>query len=136
MCEAPQPHRELPCPWPRQTETAASGLGPLGGDIPEALAQRIAEELPLHLVEQRLQVEPIGAEELKRLLLEKVRVFIEELGYDPENLCVLVPRNFETERLLRNLVYVGITRAMDNVNVFTLDSPDPILWDLAACFRA
>jgi superfamily I DNA/RNA helicase len=39
-----------------------------------------------------------------------------------------------TERLLRNLVYVGITRAMDNVNVFTLDSPDPILQDLRACF--
>ncbi len=138
------------------------------------------------------------AGELQRLLVEKIRVFLEELGYDPENLCILVPRNREvealrpclekagleledlageefsfastrrlristlhsskgldfpvvllylpylhrrgqydeeqTERLLRNLLYVGITRAMDNVNVFTLQSEDPILRDLAACF--
>ncbi len=138
------------------------------------------------------------AGELRRLLVEKIRVFLEELGYDPENLCILVPRNREvealrpclekagleledlageefsfastrrlristlhsskgldfpvvllylpylhrrgqydeeqTERLLRNLLYVGITRAMDNVNVFTLQSEDPILRDLAACF--
>ena len=138
-------------------------------------------------------------EELERLLLDKIMVFLEELGYDPENLCILVPRNREidalrrrlessgfeledisseefsfrsadrirvstlhsskgldfpvvllylpylhrrgqydeeqTERLLRNLVYVGITRAMDNVNVFTLESDDPVLRDLAACFK-
>jgi hypothetical protein len=137
--------------------------------------------------------------ELQRLLAAKIEVFVEELGYEPENLCILVPRNVEipklgaclergglltadvaaeefsfrtagriristlhsskgldfpvvllylpylpwrgqydraqTERLLRNLVYVGITRAMDNVNVFLAESDDPILRDLAACFR-
>jgi hypothetical protein len=125
-------------------------------------------------------------------------VFLEELGYDAENLCILVPRKCEieplrrllersgleleaireeqfsfrstgrlrvstlhsskgldfpvvllylpylpwrkayddaqTERLLRNLLYVGITRAMDNVNAFILEGEDPILRDLAACF--
>jgi hypothetical protein len=30
---------------------------------------------------------------------------------------------------------MGITRAMDNVNVFTVESKDPILMDLAACFQ-
>ncbi len=139
-----------------------------------------------------------SAEELQRLLLEKIRVFLEELGYDAENLCILVPRKCEieplrrvleqagleleaireeqfsfrstgklrvstlhsskgldfpvvllylpylpwrkdyddaqTERLLRNLLYVGITRAMDNVNAFILESEDPVLRDLAASF--
>ena len=138
-------------------------------------------------------------DELKRLLLEKILVFIEELGYDPENLCILVPRNREidtlrkylekaaleiedisgeefdfrsankiristlhsskgldfpvvllylpylhrrrqyddeqTEKLLCNLLYVGITRAMDNVNVFAIESEDPIMRDLTACFE-
>jgi hypothetical protein len=37
-------------------------------------------------------------------------------------------------RLLCTPVFVGITRAMDTVNVFTLPSKDPILQDLAACF--
>jgi superfamily I DNA/RNA helicase len=137
--------------------------------------------------------------ELRRLMREKVGIFLEELGYDPENLCILVPRNRDlaavaealepvgleavditaeefsfrkerriristphsskgldfpvvllylpylhrrrqydegqTEKLLRNLVYVGITRAMDNVNVFTLESEDPVLNDLAASFK-
>ncbi len=40
-----------------------------------------------------------------------------------------------TEKLLRNLLYVGITRAMDNVNVFAVSSDDPILKDLIACFE-
>jgi len=31
-------------------------------------------------------------------------------------------------------MYVGITRAMDNVNVFTAESDDPILQDLTASF--
>ena len=139
-----------------------------------------------------------SVEELQRLLLEKIRVFLEELGYDAENLCILVPRKCEieplrrvlersgleleaireeqfsfrsmgkvrvstlhsskgldfpvvllylpylpwrkayddaqTERLLRNLLYVGITRAMDNVNAFILEGDDPILRGLAACF--
>jgi len=142
-----------------------------------------------------------SVEELQRLLLEKIRVFLEELGYDAENLCILVPRKCEieplrrvleqagleleaireeqfsfrstgrlrastlhsskgldfpvvllylpylswrkayddaqTERLLRNLLYVGITRAMDNVNAFLLEGGepgDPILRDLAGCF--
>lgn len=141
-----------------------------------------------------------SVEELQRLLLEKIRVFLEELGYDAENLCILVPRKCEieplrrvletagleleaireeqfsfrstgkvrvstlhsskgldfavvllylpylpwrqayddaqTERLLRNLLYVGITRAMDNVNAFLLEGEDPILRDLAASFGA
>jgi hypothetical protein len=140
-----------------------------------------------------------NAAELRKLLVEKIRLFIEELGYDPENLCILVPRNREievlrkclakaglevediteeefsftsagrirvstlhsskgldfpvvllylpylyrrrqydqehTEKLIRNLLYVGITRAMDNVNVFVMESDDPILRDLAACFE-
>ena len=140
-----------------------------------------------------------SVDELEGLLLEKILVFIEELGYDPENLCILVPRNREieplrkyleraaleiedisgeefsfrsankiristlhsskgldfpvvllylpylhrrrqyddeqTEKLLCNLLYVGITRAMDNVNVFAIESEDPILRDLTACFE-
>ena len=140
-----------------------------------------------------------NAGELRKLLVEKIRLFIEELGYDPENLCILAPRNREievlrrclaktglevediteeefsfasagkirlstfhaskgldlpvvllylpylyrreqydrmhTEKLLRNLLYVGITRAMDNVNVFAVESDDPILEDLIACFE-
>ena len=139
-----------------------------------------------------------SVEELQLLLLEKIRVFLEELGYDAENLCILVPRKCEieplrrvlekagleleaireeqfsfrstgklrvstlhsskgldfpvvllylpylpwrqayddaqTERLLRNLLYVGITRAMDNVNAFILEGDDPILRDLAVSF--
>ena len=57
------------------------------------------------------------------------------------------------ERLLRNLVYVGLTRAMENLNVFTLaagavrsgDGPtgsplgtapaDPIMRDVLKAFR-
>ncbi len=137
-------------------------------------------------------------EELKRLLRGKLELFVHELGYDPENICILVPRNVEiqtlgaylgehgleasdvsgeeftfrqrdrvristlhsakgldfpvvllylpylhrrrhfdaeqTEKLLRNLVYVGISRGMDNVNVFTTGSGDPVLRDLIASF--
>ena len=36
----------------------------------------------------------------------------------------------EEELMLRNLVYVGITRAMDNVLIFLGDTGDPILQDL------
>lgn len=35
-----------------------------------------------------------------------------------------------TERLLRNLIYVGLTRAMENLNVFVCPGQDPILNDL------
>ena len=138
-------------------------------------------------------------ESCRELLVEKLAIFIEDLGYDPDNLCILVPRNREieimsqdlkktpyeavninseefsfketgklristlhsskgldfpvvliylpyihrrrqyddeqTEKLIRNLVYVGITRAMDNVNVFTVNGDDPVLKDLIAACR-
>ena len=138
------------------------------------------------------------AEELRTLLVEKISVFIEELGYDPENICILVPRNREimviqeslkeqgfesvnivsdeftfedagkiristlhsskgldfpvvflylpylhrrkhyndeeTEKLLRNLVYVGMTRAMDDVNAFVLERDDPVLNNIVQSF--
>jgi ATP-dependent exoDNAse (exonuclease V) beta subunit len=35
-----------------------------------------------------------------------------------------------TERLLRNLVYVGCTRAVENLSVFACPNEDPILADL------
>jgi len=139
-------------------------------------------------------------EELLRKLCAKTRLFIEEMGYDPENLCVLVPRRSEietiaaaleeeglpsedirreefsfanrgrvristlhsskgldfpvvmmylpylhrrrfynpeeTEKLLRNLIFVGLTRAMDNVNVFMTEKEDPVLQDLREAFQA
>lgn len=136
----------------------------------------------------------------KEGLLTRIRqnltIFIEELGYDPENICILVPRNCEIEPvtvsvgqagytgctitdkeflftdtgsvristfhsskgldfpvvflylpylyrrshygaeeeelMLRNLVYVGITRGMDNVLLFVRRSDDPILKDLVS----
>jgi superfamily I DNA/RNA helicase len=134
-------------------------------------------------------------------LSEKLQIFLDDIGYEPENICILVPRNrhfdevcghfdsegirtavitgrdfeftergsvrvstlhsskgldfpvvlmylpalhrrpqygdAEVERLLRNLLYVGLTRAMDNLNVFAVkpDPPDPVLEDLIAAFR-
>lgn len=41
----------------------------------------------------------------------------------------------EAEGLLRNLVYVGVTRAMDHLDVLIPDEDDPVLHDLAACVR-
>lgn len=41
----------------------------------------------------------------------------------------------ETDQLLRNLLFVGITRAMDNLNVFIRESDDPILRDLRSSFE-
>jgi hypothetical protein len=137
--------------------------------------------------------------ELLGLICTNLSLFIDELGYDPENIGILVPRNRdvrevidaldlsgylgvdvttpdfsfqntgairvstlhsskgldipivflylpylhrhgqyaeqEEELLLRNLVYVGITRAMDNVHVFTVEKDDPVLQDLVGCFR-
>jgi superfamily I DNA/RNA helicase len=124
-------------------------------------------------------------EELGRLLLRKAALFMERLGYDPENIAVLAPTktdlaflgdllghagyryanirdddfSFKQEKtvrlstlhsskgldfavvllympalppradfddaagaaLVRNLIYVSMTRAMDNLNVFTLE---------------
>lgn len=39
-----------------------------------------------------------------------------------------------TERLLRNLIYVGITRAMESLNVFANPGRDPVLEDLVSAF--
>ena len=139
-------------------------------------------------------------EELLTLLCRKADIFVRELGYEPQNIAVLVPRNIEldraagtlaalgmpssvvtasdftfsdrdrirlctfhsskgldfpvvllylpylhrhdqfdaegTERLARNLLYVGMTRAMDNLNVFLKPGDDPVLRDLAESFRS
>ena len=40
----------------------------------------------------------------------------------------------EMEKLLRNLVYVGLTRGMDNINVFVVESSDPVIQDIIASF--
>ena len=43
------------------------------------------------------------------------------------------------DRLVRNLVYVGMTRAMDNLNIFTVESAvrdDAVLSQLGASFGA
>jgi len=185
----------------RSLATAQGGEGGEGGERAERGVEAKEGARPFPFREGPVP-EYYGAgsvEELKGLLLEKILVFIEELGYDPENLCILVPRNREieplrkhlegaaleieeisgeefsfrsagrirvstlhsskgldfpvvllylpylhrrrqydeeqTERLLRNLLYVGITRAMDNVNVFAVESEDPVLLDLIACFQ-
>ncbi len=143
------------------------------------------------------------ADEARGLLVEKLRLFLEQLAYEPGNLCVLVPRNAEIppmlerlaavgheavditedpfsfhdngrvristlhsskgldfpvvlvylpylarrehldetqgDRLVRNLLYVGITRAMDNLNVFVVESAardDAVLSQLVASFGA
>ena len=142
--------------------------------------------------------------ELARLLLRKAALFMERLGYDPENLAVLAPtktdvaaigdllghagyrwanirdeefsfRDPDTIRLstlhsskgldfavvllylpalppresyddatsallVRNLIYVAMTRAMDNLNVFTLEGAhegqaEEPLQDLVRVFR-
>jgi superfamily I DNA/RNA helicase len=135
-----------------------------------------------------------SADALLTMLGKEVSLYIDDLGYDPENICILVPRNreiapvieavgrigceccsitaedfnfsdsgrirvstlhsskgldfpviilylpylhrrkhfdeAEEELMLRNLVYVGITRAMDNALLFTCTGADPILHDL------
>jgi superfamily I DNA/RNA helicase len=135
--------------------------------------------------------------------VDKLRVFVERAGYEPGNLCVLVPRNLEIapmlerlaaagypgvditedpfsfhddervrvstlhsskgldfpvvllylpylprrehlddtqgDRLVRNLLYVGITRAMDNLNVFAVEAvarSDAVVAGLLASFAA
>jgi hypothetical protein len=131
---------------------------------------------------------------LRESLLRRTGFFLTELGYDPENICILAPRNslvnaiaeslngagipaevFKsddfsftrrglvnvftlhsckgldfpvillylpelarreqyseeiTDRLLRNLIYTGMTRAMDHLNVFVVPSGDPILGEV------
>ena len=39
-----------------------------------------------------------------------------------------------TERLLRSLIYVGFTRAMENLSVFVCPAEDPILKDVCRAF--
>lgn len=128
------------------------------------------------------------------LLLAKLHLYLEHLGYEADNLCILVPHKAElvavsealsgagvpsaviteqdfsfaeagavristlhsskgldfpvvlmylpylnrrekfdaetTDRLLRNLIYVGMTRAMENLDVFVCPGKDAILTDL------
>ncbi|MFW5786463.1 MAG: 3'-5' exonuclease [bacterium] len=137
-------------------------------------------------------------EALRDLLVRKLLLFHYQLGYDPDNICILAPRTHQlhtisgevkghgfepviittpdfdfaatgtlrlstlhsakgldfpvvlmylpeierrqaydeesVERLLRNLVYVGLTRAMENLNVFTVPSRDPIIRDVVEAF--
>jgi hypothetical protein len=143
-------------------------------------------------------------QDLMRLLLRKASLFIERLGYDPENLAVLAPTKTDLaaigdmlghagyqhanirdddfsfkhektirlsslhsskgldfpvvllflpslpprteydgktgEMLIRNLIYVAMSRAMDNLNVFTLEGAhdgqqEEPLQDLVTVFR-
>jgi len=137
--------------------------------------------------------------ELQEMLVSKISLFINDLGYEPETICILAPRtkdietitsllsskgistsnvkddgfsftqhgtvrlstlhsskgldfpavilylpslhwrndfdHREMEKLLRNLVYVGITRGMDHVNVLVIDTDDPVIRDLISCFQ-
>jgi hypothetical protein len=146
----------------------------------------------------------VTREELARLLLRKASLFIDRLGYDPENLTVLAPTKTDlvmigdmlghagyrhanirdeefsfkeaktirlstlhsskgldfavvllylpalpprgdyddraSSALVRNLIYVAMTRAMDNLNVFTLEGAhdgqrDEPLQDLVRVIR-
>lgn len=122
-------------------------------------------------------------------LIEKIKLYINELHYDPENICILYELNktgleidqkikkagFDTEQirdsgfdfnskgkirhttlhsskgldfpvvfiyipyttstrenadLFRNLLYVGITRAIDSLNIFMRENDDPLLLEL------
>jgi len=134
-------------------------------------------------------------DELYDLLIEKVKIFVNTIEYDPENICILAPsvkflgkigdklteagfssvnikdtdfsfksegsirlspmhsskgldlpvvllfipilfynrelEQEESEKLVRNLVYVSMTRAMENLNVFVKKgSEDPVITDL------
>lgn len=137
-------------------------------------------------------------QELLDLLAKKAELFVDDLGYDPGNIAVLVPRNREidhvgralaargrswvnltdrefrfadqeslrlctlhsskgldfpvvllylpylprrelydeerTEKLVRNLVYVGMTRAMDCLDIFMRPQNDPVIADLRRSF--
>ncbi len=169
----------------------SAGLGWEGESRPFAFREGPAPELYL----------AADAEEARRLLVEKLLLFVGPLGYEADNVCVLVPRNLEMapmlaalaaagwegvditeepftfrdagrvrlstlhsskgldfpvvlmylpylprrehldetqgDRLVRNLVYVGMTRAMDNLNVFTVEDAeraDAVLAALVAAF--
>ena len=134
-------------------------------------------------------------DELYNLLIEKVKIFINTIEYDPENICILAPsakllnkieeklnengmfsvkikdpdfsfksegsirlsplhsskgldipvvllfipllyynrelEKKEREVLVRNLIYVSMTRAMENLNIFTIEkSEDEVINDL------
>ncbi|HAK46368.1 MAG TPA: hypothetical protein DCO79_10690 [Spirochaeta sp.] len=138
--------------------------------------------------------------ELEKQLLQRAGLFTQELGYDPENICILTPRNRyiaeiedllaqngiasvqvntddfdfvnrgsvnvstlhsckgldfpvilmylpeltrlekyskqQAEQLLRNLIYTGMTRAMDHLNIFVIESDDPVVKDLKAVYES
>lgn len=137
--------------------------------------------------------------ELLPLMVARVRLFLDHLGYERETLCILTPHNEEvanvshaleeegiasavittpdfsftdgdavristlhsskgldfpvvmlylpyirrreqfdtetTERLVRNLVYVGLTRAMENLSVFVVPREDQVLQDVVRALR-
>ena len=169
----------------------APGAAPTDGadstaSAASAVAFREGAEPELHTADT--------AQDLLPLLVAKVRLFLDHLGYEPETLCILTPHNDEvtnvsraleaddtatavisdaafsftgggavrvstlhsskgldfpvvmlylpyirrreqfdaetTERLLRNLVYVGMTRAMENLSVFVVSREDPLLQDV------
>lgn len=139
-------------------------------------------------------------EELYTMLIEKVRIFVDTIEYDKENICILAPggrfldkitkilaeaglesvnikdhdfdfnskgkirlsplhsskgidvpvlllfipvlfynkdlNKIEAQTLVRNLVYVSMTRAMENLNIFTKsDTEDPVLTDLIGLMK-
>lgn len=160
-------------------------------EAPQTFAFREGPEPELHVAAEPDAVLP--------QLAAKLRLFLEHLGYEPENICVLAPHKDEidrlsdalaseriettvmiahefsfagrgavrlstlhsskgldfpvvvlylpyirrrerydeetTERLVRNLVYVGLTRAMENLTVFVTPGDDPVLHDLVAAMR-
>ena len=137
--------------------------------------------------------------ELLSLLQTKLRLFVDSFGYEPDNICILVPHKAElervgtalsnagwdtavitdkefqfavtgsvristlhsskgldfpvvlmfvpylnrrekfdddaAERLLRNLLFVGMTRAMEHLNAFVVPGDDPILRDFCAALE-
>lgn len=134
---------------------------------------------------------------LSELLIQKVRIFIEEAGYSPENISILIPsvkvkerieqglgkagyesvwikdedfdfkqegvirlcpihsskgldfpvvmlylpffyppKTEDDEKKQRNLLYVAITRAMDNLNIFVNPEKNPVLQELVDCLDA
>ncbi|MDX9800631.1 MAG: UvrD-helicase domain-containing protein [Spirochaetia bacterium] len=40
-----------------------------------------------------------STEDLETLIIKRTNIFIDELGYDPSNICILVPRNSHIDRL-------------------------------------